>query len=736
LNIARFGLRYKEPMHALPRRRFLELTLVSAGALLGPVACSSESSGRELDSALLFPQSLASGDPRPTSVVLWTRVVDPALPNSDLALSLQVAEDEAFTQIVSLDGASSRPLVALSAFDHCVKTRVQGLKPGTLYYYRFKYENAGVFGSTRVGRTKTAPAEDADTSVRFAVVSCQDYAGKYFHAHRKLATLELDVVVHLGDYIYETTSDPSFQSNDPARQVSFGSPNDALTLGASGAQYQAARSLDNYRDLYRLYRADPDLQAVHERFAIIAIQDDHEFSDDCHADVATYTDGRTDETSTPRRLAADQAWFEYMPVDLSGAPTSDWAADAPFPDELRYYRNFVFGKHLELVMTDLRRYRPDHVVPEDAFPGSVFLTQAALTELSGALPASAAPYVDIDAYAGGAYADALRAGASTLGIRAASVKGLISVLFINDSLSTLELSDPPAIDVTDATLERGFAFQQLLKTEEFSRIGSRYVVALEPFEALAKSKYLTSNGASEQLMGSEQRAWFLQTMQASTRTFKVWGNEFCMMPRHIDLSPVTLAPDNLRQKISISAEDWDGFPNERAALLAELSAVGNVVIVSGDLHCFFAGTPYAGDDPQQRVVEFVTGSLTSTTWLDGLTALASDPSLPPETKLIAAGLGSLFVDPDTRPNPHLAFENLADNGFAVFEVSADTLSAQLLSIPTSVVATPTDQLAGALDDFFSEQRFEVAAGAADLFRDNGGTRERWDIPSMSWLSDG
>lgn len=714
------------------------MTLVSAGAVLGQVACSSGDSARTLDADLLFPQSVASGDPRPTSVVLWTRLTDPALPSSDLFVTLELAEDEAFSRIVSLDGAPSRRLVASAAFDHCVKTRVQGLTPGTLYYYRFSYENAGVRGSSRIGRTKTAPAEDADVSVRFAVVSCQDYAGKYFHSYRQLATLELDVIVHLGDYVYETTADPAFQTKNAARQVTFTTPNDALTLGAAGAQYQAAASLDNYRDLYRLYRRDPDLQAVHERFPFIAIQDDHEFSDDCHGDVATYDDGRTDGIMTPRRFAADQAWFEYMPVDFSEAPTSDWAPNAVFPDDLRYYRNFVFGQHLELVMTDLRRYRPDHLVPEDAFPGSVFLTEAELMDLDGQLPDSAVAYVDIDAYEGGAYGDALRAGAEQLAIRAASVTGLISVPFINDSLATLGLDAPAAIDPADPKLERGFAYHLLLKTSEFSRIGSRYVVALEAFEALAKSKYLASKGASEQLMGSEQRAWFLDTMKASTRTFKVWGNEICMMSRHIDLTPVLLAPPELRQRITISAEDWDGFPNERAALLSELSALDNVVIVSGDLHCFFAGTPYAGNDPEKRVVEFVTGSLTSTTWQDGLDALASDPSLPAATKVVASTLPILFVDPDTRPNPHLAFENLADNGFGVFEVNGDKLVAQLFSVPSSVIATAPEQLDGPLADAFSETRFEVVAGAADLFRDDDGTRERWHITSMSWLpvSDG
>ena len=722
-------------MRSFPRRRFLELTLVSAGAALGPVACSSDATAVDLDSARFFPQSVASGDPRPTSVVLWTRVVDSERANADLELSLELALDATFTRRVSLDGASNRPLRALAAFDHCVKTRVDGLTPGTEYFYRFSYARDGAHVTTRIGRTKTAPSEDADVTVRFAVVSCQDYAGKYFHAYRQLATLELDLIVHLGDYVYETTADPDFQMADAERQVTFGKPDEALSLGGGAGAYQAAQSLDNYRDLYRLYRTDPDLQAVHEQFPMIAIQDDHEFSDDCHGDVATYQDGRTDETSTARRLAADQAWYEYMPVDLSSAPAKDWDASQPFPDELRYYRNFVFGRHLELVMTDLRRYRPDHLVPEDAFPGTVFLAQRELLDVSdGSLPDDAIAYVDIDRYDGGSYQRALANGADRLGFRASSISGLISVPFINDALETLAITQPEPIDPEGSDLSRGYAYHQLLKSEEFSRVGSRYVIALRPFNALAKARFQASKGASERLMGAEQRAWFLDTMKASTRTFKVWGSEVCLMSRHIDLTPVTIAPATLRQKLSISAEDWNGFPNEHTALLSELAKLDNVVIVSGDLHCFFAGTPYANDNAEQRVIEFVTGSLTSTTWLDGLSALAeNNPSLPPETKFIAASIPTLLVDPDTRPNPHLAWQNLADNGFAVFAANAERLSAKLLSLPSSVVSTAPAELGVDLASLFSEQNFEVAAGSADLFRDHDGVRTRWDIARMSWV---
>ncbi len=723
-------------MQAFPRRRFLELTVISAGAVFGPVACSSDDGTRAVAQSSTFPQSIASGDPRPTSVILWTRVVDDELPDDDLPVRLEVSTAEDFSSFVMLDGNTSRLLTAEAEFDHCVKTRVEGLTAATVYYYRFTYERHGTTIRSRLGRTKTAPDENSDATVRFAVVSCQDYAGKYYHSYAHLAEQDLDFIVHLGDYVYETTADPSFQTSNPARQVVFGKPADALSLGTADAPYQAAQSLDNYRDLYRLYRSDLDLQNVHENFAMIATQDDHEFSDDCYADFANYTDGRENEQETPRRLNADQAWYEYMPVDLSVPPTLDFNAKKAFPGQLRYYRNFVFGLHLELVMTDLRRYRPDHLVPEDGFPGSVFLDQAALTALEGSLPDDAAPYIDIDSYQSGVYADALKAGAAALNIQASAVTGNISVQFINDSLTTLALSDPAPIDPETKGLERGYAYLQLLKTDEFSRIGSRYVVAVGPFNALAKSKYQASNGASEQLMGADQRQWFLDTMKASTRTFKIWGNEICFQQRHIDLTPVQLAPDNLRIKIQISAEDWDGFPNEREALLQELSAIDNVVIVSGDLHCFFAGTPFSSADPSKRLVEFVTGSLTSTTWQAGLSSLAgANSSLPQSVQIIASQLGSLFTDPDTKPNPNLAFQNLSDNGYGLFQASGDSLSASLFSVSAANIATPPEQLPGALDTLFARQDFEVDAGSSDLFRTSDDGRSRWDIASMSWVPE-
>lgn len=721
-------------MKPLPRRReLLKMSLVAVSAL--PGACynvgGDESALSAEESAAFFPQSVASGDPRPSSVVLWVRVHDELRAADDLSLSLEMWTDAELTQSVAL-GAEASAVVALADADHCVRVRVANLEPATTYYYRFRYQSALGWAETRVARTLTAPAEDADVPIKLGVICCQDYSGKYFHVHRHLSQQDVHFVLHLGDYVYESVGDPSFQAPTEERRVLFSAPEEALQVGSGESSFLAARSLSNYRDLYKQYRSDPDLQALHERHPLIAIWDDHEFSDDSHGQVSTYTDGREDETSPERRAAADRAWFEYMPVDYQTAPASGLDAAQDFPDNFGIYRSFVFGQHLELVLTDLRRFRPDHLVPEDAPPGVVFSTQSQL-EQHGDLPDDVVPYVDVDSFADGAYADALRRGADELDITADKVTGNLSAVWINQALETLGLKKPAPIELEDTGLERGYAYHCLLKTNEFSRVGSRYVVALKPFEALARQKFEESDGQSENLMGEMQRRWFLDTMRESSRSFKVWGSEVAFMSRHIDLSGVTLAPEELRQAITVSAEDWDGFPNERRALLSELGQLDDVLILSGDLHCFFAGTPALPDDAETRVVELTTGSVSSTTWLDGVRGmLEGDSSIPMEVGTLVQSIGALLADPDRRPNPHLAYELLDRHGYSVVEVGAAEVTLRVNTISTESVATPPADLTGELDDAFETEVFRTRAGTKQLERLVDSKFLTWDMQEMAF----
>ena len=151
-----------------------------------------------------FPQSVASGDPTSDSVVLWTRAVTPdgGIPTS---VGLAVATDEAMTNVVV-----TRAIDVDSEYDGVVKVKVDGLMPYQTYYYQFSYGG----NSSQIGRTRTAPVPGSDQPVRFAVVYCQDYIGRYYNAYLKMLLdrdEDIDFIVHLGDYIYETTGDPQFQ---------------------------------------------------------------------------------------------------------------------------------------------------------------------------------------------------------------------------------------------------------------------------------------------------------------------------------------------------------------------------------------------------------------------------------------------------------------------------------------------------------------------------------------------
>jgi len=723
-------------MARLERRDFLRAIAVVAGPPILTACGDGESTAPPApDVARYFPQSVASGDPRPTSVVLWTRAVDPSRAGEDLVVTLVIATDPELEHAVSIAGGASLDILAAADHDGCIKIRVDGLTPATSYYYRFTVDANGERVSSRTGRTRTAPEEHDAAPQTFAVVSCQDYGGKYFHAYRHLLEQnpELDFVLHLGDYVYETTADPAFQSASEERKVTFSAPDEALPLG--DGTYLAARSLGNYRDLYRTYRSDPDIQRVHERFPFLVIPDDHEFSNDCHGATATYTEGREDELDTERRKAADRAWFEFMPVDYATEPPRNPAYpltdDVPFPDDFRIYRSFVFGAFLELVLTDLRRYRPDHVVPEDAFPGAVFMDEASAKKTLGSVPDDAVAYVDIDDPELADLKDTLGDAAETQGFERSGIAGDLSVPWINEILATAGEDSP--LDPDAEELPRGYAVHQLLKTAEFSSQGSRYLVAEAPFRALAAQAFARTKGASERIMGDEQRAWFLDAMLASTRTWKVWGNEYGLMQKVIDLSPVTIAPEVLRQRIVINADDWDGVPNERNALLEALAPVENLVVVTGDLHSFFAGTPYPEGRPELAVVELIAGSVTSTTLQDGVqAALAADPSLPPEAALIAGFLPTLLTDTDTRPNPHLGWLELAKNGYATVRVESAVLSLTAHTIDSKLVATPPSKLGRPLAELFGSTELRVPKGSRALERKIGETWKRWDPESMTW----
>jgi alkaline phosphatase D len=644
-----------------------------------------------------FPQSIASGDPKPSSVILWTRA-----PYAS-AVYAQVALDAEFTKLVSLEHegqlVAEVPVAVGPEYDHCVKLRVNNLEPETVYYYRFVSSSERGVHSSRIGRTKTAPGPSSDASPRFLVLSCQDYNG-YYHALRRGAELVPDFIVHLGDYIYETTSDPSFQEGDGHREIAFRDVSGALAVAvAADAQTAArrvlaARSLDNYRQLYQTYRGDRALQLLHETAPIVAVCDDHEFANDSTRD-------RTPVNTKPdpeRRSNADQAWFEYMPVDYPEAPALH---DAPSPDNLRMYRDLRFGKHVHLVMTDLRRYRPPHLLEEDAFPGAVLVDEPTLVEFNGNIPDFARPYVDLDVNPNSSVSlirAALRDAANGWDLDRDVFSGKQDVAYLNTWIERYNTENPSrqlALFGAEVADGRGLAAVHVGKSELSSSFGARYLVIQAPFEVLAKVRYAQTNGASELVMGAQQREWFLNSLRSSTATWKIWGNEYTFLRKVADLSVLPLPDERFRHKFLLSVEDWDGAPNERLALLDELSQVNNLAIVTGDIHSFFVGSPGVGESSSRQPHEFVCGAVSSATYerlLSGLVQIDGFGDIAP----VAATILELS-------NPHVAYNDLKSNGFALVEANSDELTVTFHALPSGKVLEPA--LDSPLADHFTTQTF-------------------------------
>ncbi len=294
-----------------------------------------------------FAQGVASGDPRDTSVVFWTRCVRADGTAADVPVELEISTTADFAALVA-----HTPLVASADWDNTVRAKITGLPPATPLFYRF------VAGRdiSDIGMTKTAPSATANLAqLKFAWFTCQDWSVNHWGAMSLMAAEDLDFIVHVGDYIYETVG-ASFQAG--AAEPAHGALTlpDGLAL-PNGGKY--ANTLADYRYLYRTYRGDARLRKLHQQWPMVAIWDDHEFSDDCWQDHQTYTNANLQQTA--RRRAASQAWVEYMPLDF-GDVSFD-TANAAY-DNIRIYRDFQFGNLVHLVMTDERLYRDDHVVPE------------------------------------------------------------------------------------------------------------------------------------------------------------------------------------------------------------------------------------------------------------------------------------------------------------------------------------------------------------------------------------
>jgi len=636
-----------------------------------------------------------------------------------------VALDAGFTRMV----VEKEGLVATVAHDGCIKVRVKNLTAATTYYYRFSFVQGRTRYHSTAGRTRTAPDASADVAINFTVANCQDYVGRYWNSYQQMLTLapeDLDFFLAIGDYIYETTN--TFGTAGATRTITFAKPEEAIDLGGGNL---AAKSVGNYRDLYRTYRGDPLLQQVHARWPIIATWDDHEYSDDCWGSTATYFNGRKNEKDDDRRRNAEQAFFEYMPIDegtAGGDPQTDvfTTERAQLYPNQKLWRSFVFGKHLELVVTDFRSFRPDHPIPEDAFPGTVVADQATLVGLLGQaafdanFPPGVAEYIDVDQPANDGLRSTLTsiaaAGAQQEGLSLAdayawavrNIHGNLAVLVINQMLAAAHVAPIPATG-----LPRGLFYALIGKQSFFSQYGARYVVVKSSYDLYTALLYARTAKASENAFGAEQESFIVDKLTKSTATHKALVSSVSLVSMQLNLTGIPGVPAQFARAFYFDVDQWDGFPNKRAELLARLAGVQNLVALSGDIHGTFAGNETAASP---KIALLTAPAISSQTVGEevgaAVTTFSSDAAFQPGGAVYEALVNNLPLLFQASTGGAIKFVDTSSHGFLKLGVEEAQIRASFVLIPASEVTVDySKQPAGALQDKITVVELGVAGGA-------------------------
>jgi alkaline phosphatase D len=286
-----------------------------------------------------FSLGVASGDPTPNSAIIWTRLAPrPLEPEGGMTglrvgVNWQVADDEQFTKVVKNGRSTAAPELGYS-----LHVDVTGLEPNRWYFYRFSSADA----TSPIGRLRTTPPAGAITPLRFGVVSCNHWEQGYFTAYGHLAKEEVDLVTHLGDYIYEY-GPATLAPNRPRQHAST-----------------EIRTLDHYRARYAQYKSDPLFQAAHARCPWEVVWDDHEV-DNNYASLYGENEMESEDQMRARRAAAYQAWWEHQPVRVPRVKS--WA-------DLKISRSLEWGATARFWMIDTRQYRSDQACDDgvDAVP--------------------------------------------------------------------------------------------------------------------------------------------------------------------------------------------------------------------------------------------------------------------------------------------------------------------------------------------------------------------------------
>ena len=649
-------------MHRVTRRQFV----ATAAALGASAVWAGTKSKRSPPLAPsherrdLFPEGVASGDPHPDSVLLWTR--RPFDSGYQKRLLVEVAEDDAFKSVIA-----SAPTIISAASDWTCRVLAGNLKPATAYWYRFTDDTGQ---TSRVGRTITAPAADDPRPVKFAFISCQNANQGSQHAYRRMIFEDerapeadrLNFVLHLGDFIYEIVWYPE----DRPQGMYDRKIRDIVRYehGEKIEDFHIPTTVDDYRSIYRAYLHDPDLQDARAHFPFVPMWDNHEFSWRGWQSFQVF-----DSTTRPqqtRKVAAMQAWFEYQPARVrksSGAGLERFdppkVVNAPINhfdahglgDEtnnlaalrsLTGYRAMRWGRHVELIITDQRSYRSED--PTSRPEAQDFSTK----DFPELVPQEALEILDAGRiYAGGKPPD--------------------TIPFGNQQIANFRKQDPP-----------------------------------------------------QTILGAEQKAWFLDRLKTSTATWKVWGNttgtlDFRADPKNLPEGLTTPWPG--AGYAGFTPGDHSTAYVERAEIYSFVRGEGitGFATVAGDRHSFWAGLAAETLPPKAFEpvgIAFIVGSISAPGVVEALEhQLPKDHPLralyvvqrpgmakpqPALNMLLRHGVRSCLEyqksgdaelarglsNPDLAP--HLSFLDMGGHGYATVRASATDWECEFVCIPRPI----------------------------------------------------
>jgi alkaline phosphatase D len=647
----------------LSRRDFIQ-TAAAMGAALALGGPARASKVRWTEKRELYPEGVASGDPDPNSVILWTR--RPFASSARQLLTVEVAEDPEFRRVVAHASAPVAPEA-----DWTTRVLVGGLKPARTYWYRFTDAQGN---GSRVGRTITAPKPDDPRPINFAFVSCQDvnesklngYRRMIFEDERARPEDQLDFVLHLGDFIYEVVQYPEDGKPRFGRNLyEVARIPDAVKV----AIFHLPTTVEGYRAVWKGYLADPDLQDARARWPFVCIWDNHEFSWQGYQSILK--NPKFEQPAQTIKVAASQVWFENIPARVK-APSGNFETFGSVPvknvkiekfddgglglepnniaaiNSLIIYRALRYGRHLELLLTDERSFRgPDP------------FNESATDKL--------ADWADFE-------------------------------MFPDDLLQVLD---------------GGRAFN-----------GGNPPAELE-FNG-AKVPNPNKDKPPQTILGATQKAWFKDCLRASSATWKIWGSSQATLEQRAD--PENLPAGLTKQKwpsgrfANVQGGDFGSAWAERSEIydLVRDSNITGFAIVSGDLHSFWAGYASAQLPPgrfEPVGLSFTGGSMSSVGPGEANEYvikkdnkfrplyLADRPgAAKPDCTydmMLRHGVRSCFEyaksfdrtkaralsNPDLAP--HLTFVDIGGHGYATVRLTGDEMRTEFVCIPPPVTRSAT-----------------------------------------------